>query len=195
MGCCRRRRAVPLAVLVATLPGCVTGHLLDAARRRERPLAITAAGLDGDRLLVRYTAEITNDAGRSVGTTESAAAIPLSALRVPAPPAADAVSRAWVAPTEVARGQPVIVARGATSTTDTCAGASLEVVPGDGRDVALVWRDGGATPPWAPVPTAALTRLRIAPWVWPLLPATVAADIVVAPGLLFLAPTVMVLGE
>jgi len=177
------------------LPGCVTGHLLDAARRRERPIAITAAGLDGDRLLVRYTAEITNDTGRRVGTTESAAAIPLSALRVPAPPAADAVSRAWIAPTEVARGQPVIVARGAASTTDTCAAASLEVLPGDGRDVALVWRDEGTISPWAPVSTAALTRLRIAPWVWPLLPASVAADVVSGPLLLFLAPTVMVLGE
>ena len=195
MGCCRRRRAVPLAVLVAMLPGCVTGHLLDAARRRERPIAITAAGLDGDRLLVRYAAEITNDTGRRVGTTESAAAIPLSALRVPAPPAADAVSHAWIAPTEVARGQPVIVARGVASTTDTCAAASLEVVPGDGRDVALVWRDEGTISPWAPVSTAALTRLRIAPWVWPLLPASVAADVVSGPLLLFLAPTVMVLGE
>src|SRR5262245_46827364 len=81
MGCCRRRRAVALAVLVATLPGCVTGHLFDAARRRERPLAITAARLDGDRLLVRYTAQITDDAGEKLGTTEAAAAIPLAALR------------------------------------------------------------------------------------------------------------------
>jgi hypothetical protein len=186
---------VALALLAIGLPGCVTGHLLDAARRREHPVAITAAGLEGDRLLVRYTAEVTDDTGDGVGTTEAAAALPLSQLRTPASPAADALAPDWIAPARVARGEPVVVARGTASRGDACAGRTLEVIEKDGRDVALVWRDGGATPPWAPVPIAALTRQRTAPWVWPLMPPAVAVDGVVGPILLFFVPAVMVVSE
>jgi hypothetical protein len=134
---------VALALLAIGLPGCVTGHLLDAARRREHPIAITAAGLEGDRLLVRYTAEVTDDTGDGVGTTEAAAALPLSQLRTAASPAADALAPDWIAPARVARGEPIVVARGTASGGDACAGPTLEVIERDGRDMALVWRDAG----------------------------------------------------
>ena len=195
MGRCRRRRAAGVALLAAALPGCVMGHLVDAGRRRETPVTVTAAGLDGDRVVVRYVAEVTDDGGARLGTTEGAAAIPLARLRAAQTPAADTLDPDWVAPARVARAQPVGVARGVPSGTDTCAGPLLEVVQADGRDTALVWRDGGAVPPWAPVPTAALTRPRIAPWVWPLRPAAIAVDAVVGPILLFFAPAILVVGE
>ncbi len=185
-----------VALLVVVLPGCLSGHLLDAARRRERPVAIAAAGLEGDRLLVRYMAEVTGDDGAALGRTEAAAALPLAALRAPVSPAADTVARAWVAPARVARSQPVPIARaGAPDGSAGCTGPTLVVVSEDGRDTALVWRDGPAAASWAPVPTAALTRLRTAPWAWPLLPAAVAADAVAVPVLMFFAPALMVVGE
>jgi hypothetical protein len=182
-------------VLVAVLPGCMTGHLLDAARRRERPVVVTGAGLDGDRLLVRYTAEVSDDAGRVLGTTESAAAVPLVALRAPVSPDADAVAVTPIAPARVAQAQLVRLARGTNGGADVCAGPSLDVTEADGRDVGLIWRDASGEAAGAPLPTAALTQVRIAPWVWPLVPATLAVDAVGTPLLLFFAPAVMVIGE
>jgi hypothetical protein len=186
---------VTFVALAAALPGCMTGHLLDAARRRERPVVVTGAGLDGDRLLVRYTVEVSDDAGHVLDATEGAAAVPLVALRATAAPGADAVAVARIAPARVARGQPVSLVRAATGGSGACAGPSLEVVETDGRDVALLWHDGGGAAAGAPLPTAALTQLRIAPWVWPLVPATLAVDAVATPVLLFFAPAVLLIGE
>ncbi len=97
-------------------------------------------------------------------------------------------------PDRVARARPILVTRGAPSPADG-AGPVLEVVRADGRDTALVWHDGGAVPPWAPVPAAAFTRLRVAPWVWPLMPAALVVDAAIGPILLFFAPAIMVVGE
>jgi hypothetical protein len=193
MGCCRDRRLGALAMLAVALPGCVTGHLLDAARRRERPLTITGATLDGDRVVVQYTAEITDDAGTRVGMTPAAAAIPLRVLRAPVSPRADELVPG--SGTVNAVGTPVHVVRGAPADGPLCAGPLLEVVSEDGRDSALVWHDGPTGPPGAPVPTAGLTRMRTAPWAWALAPAGLAVDAVLVPVLVFFAPAVMVLGE
>jgi hypothetical protein len=191
-----RRRPVALALLATVLPGCVSGHLLDAARRRERPVAVTAAAVDGDRLVVRYTAEVQNDAGDRLGTVDGAAAIPLATLRVAESPAADAVSPSWLSASRSSVGVPVTIERaGHGGAGATCAGPVLEVVTKDGRDAALVWRDLPGAPPYAPVPLAALTRSRTAPWAWPLMPPMLAVDAVLTPVLVILAPSVMVLGE
>jgi hypothetical protein len=189
-----RRRAGGVAVLLA-LQGCVMGHVVDAGRRRETPIAVTAAGLEGDRLLVRWVAEITDDGGARRGTIEGAAAIPVARLRSAESPAADTLDPSWIAPARVARGRPVTIVRGAPSGYDAMATPILEVVQSDGRDSALVWRDAASAPPWAPVPTTGLTRLRIEPWVWPLLPPALVADAVVGPILLFFAPAIVVVGE
>src|SRR5215468_7788456 len=195
MASCRRRRPAALALL-AVLPGCVSGHLLDAARRRERPIAVTAAAVDGDQLVVRYTAEVQNDAGDRLGTTNGAAAIPLATLRAATSPPADAVSPSWLSPSRSGSGVPVTIERaGRDGGGPTCGGPVLEVVAKDGRDTALVWRDAPGAPPHAPVPVAALTRSRTAPWAWPLMPPMLAVDAVLTPVLIVLAPSVMVLGE
>jgi hypothetical protein len=197
MASCRRRRPAALAVLAAVLPGCVSGHLLDAARRRERPIAVTAAAVDGDRLVIRYTAEVQNDAGDRLGSADGAAAIPLATLRATQSPAADAVSPSWLSLSgAVGGGVPVTIERaGHGGAGATCAGPVLEVIAKDGRDTALVWRDPPGAPPYAPVPLAALTRSRTAPWAWPLMPPMLAVDAVLTPVLVILAPSVMVLGE
>jgi len=195
MACCRERRWLALGLALATgSSGCLSGHLLDAARRRERPVAIRAASVDGDRLLVRYTTEVTDDTGARLGAAEGAAALPLTALRTTVAPAADAVQPVWISPAQVTRGQSIGLRDGATDERAGCAAPpELEVVRRDGRDVAIAWRDDGIT--WAPVPTAGLTRIRTAPWAWPLVPVTLAADAVAVPVLLFFAPAVLVVGE
>jgi hypothetical protein len=196
MACCRRPRPAALALLAAVLPGCVTGHLLDAARRRERPVAVTAAAIDGDRLVVRYTAEVQADDGERLGTADGVAAIPLATLRAAESPPADAVSPSWPSSWRSGGGVPVAIERaGRGGGEATCAGPTLEVLEADGHDTALVWHDGAGAPPNAPVPLAALTRMRTAPWAWPLMPPMLAVDAVLTPVLVFLAPAVMVMGE
>src|SRR5262249_57211861 len=92
-------------------PGGARGPPRAAARRRERPIAVTAAAVDGDRLVVRYTAEVQNDAGDRIGTADGAAAIPLATLRAAQSPAADAVSPSWLSPSRSGIGTPVTLER------------------------------------------------------------------------------------
>src|SRR5262249_32690019 len=91
MACCPDPRPAAVVLLAVALSGCVTGHLLDAARRRERPVDVTRASLAGDRLVVEYAAEVTDDEGTRIATTPGAAGLPLSVLRAPVSPPADAV--------------------------------------------------------------------------------------------------------
>jgi hypothetical protein len=182
-----------LVVLAAGLPGCVTGHLIDAGRRHERPTAITAAALDGDRVLVRFTAAVTGDIGTPHGTADGAAGIALATLRTRTSPAADTVPSTRATAREVMGAPAVPVLRDAGAAA-ACGGPALEVVHADGRDAALVWHDPGVAP-WAPIPTAGLGRRRIEPWVWPLVPATLAADAVVTPVLIILSPAVLLAGD
>lgn len=179
-------------LLAALLPGCVSGHLLDAARRRERPVRITSAAIDGDRLVVRYSAEVRSDDGDPLGTTDDAAAIPLATMRTAESPRADRVSPSWWVPTG---GVPVTIERAGSDGAATCAGPKLRVLEKDGRDTALVWEEAPPAPPNAPIPLAALTRIRTAPWAWPLMPPMLAVDAVLTPVLVFFAPAVMMIGE
>src|SRR5262249_56016733 len=122
--------------------GCVGGHPRAAARGGERPIAATAAAVEGDRLVIRYPAEVQNDAGDRLGTADGAAAIPLATLRATQSPAADAVSPSWLSPSGSISGVPVTIERtGHGGNEATCAGPVLEVIAKDGRDTALVWRD------------------------------------------------------
>ena len=187
MGCSCRRPAA-LVLLGTLLPGCVSGHLLDAARRRERPVRVTSAALDGDRLVVRYRAEVRDDEGEPLGTTDDAAAIPLATLRTAESPAADRVSPSWCVPPG---GIPITIERAGSDGT----GPKLRVLEKDGRDTALVWEEAPPASPNAPVPLTALTRIRTAPWVWPLMAPMLAVDAVLTPVLVFFAPAVMVIGE
>ena len=69
--CCRsvRRAAAALAIAV-TVSGCVTGHVLQAARRREYAREIHAVTHEGNDTVVAYTADVVNDDGVPCGTVE-----------------------------------------------------------------------------------------------------------------------------
>lgn len=66
---CHRRRVLAVVVLAVALPGCVTGHLLAAGRRREYVREMEPVTKDG---VLRYTAEVTDDAGHPCGTVARA---------------------------------------------------------------------------------------------------------------------------
>lgn len=122
----RRRRAAGVVLLALALPGCVTGHLFEAARRREYAREIDAPIHDGAGTLVRYTAEVTADDGSSRGTVV--------------------------------------------------------------RTIRL--------PPGAPPPTPReLTRTRTEPWVYPLVPLTLACDVVAVPTLVLMSPAILLFGD
>jgi hypothetical protein len=65
---CPDRRLVAVVTLALWLSGCVSGHLLAAARRREYAREIRSVTPTDTSTLVAYTAEVVDDDGASVGT-------------------------------------------------------------------------------------------------------------------------------
>jgi len=192
-----RSLVAALAVLAVGAQGCLSGHLLDAARRRERVIAYREAFTDGSRLLVRYTAEVTNDAGEPVERHDRWATIALDDLRAPEPPAVEAFPVGRGAPEAPRRrGQPVPlwVAEDGTPATALSAPA-LQIRSIDGRHVSFVFRDASSVDGCRPFYSAALTRVSTNRWFYPLLPLTLAVDAVADPVLLLFAPAVIVVGE
>lgn len=176
------------ALLVATLAatsGCVTGHLLDAARRWETPADVEAASLDGDRLALRYRVTVNDDLGDAIGERRRSIAVSIASLRSDVTPAIEELPDDGSLP-----GRPIPVARGIDA-TDTPA---LAVTPsGEGRPMRLDLRDdrtAGAT-----LYTNALERSSTAAWAYPLLPFAAAVDAVGVPVLIFFLPAVMVMGD
>ena len=69
--CCRSvRRAVAALAIAVTASGCVTGHVLQAGRRREYAREIRAVTHEGGDTIVAYTADVVNDDGVPCGTVE-----------------------------------------------------------------------------------------------------------------------------
>jgi hypothetical protein len=190
-GSTRRRTWAILAFLMLPNEGCVTGHLFDAALRREQPLSYHDALVDGDRLTLGYTALVTNDAGRVVGRKERRAAIALAALRRHDLPVE-------VFPVEhLADDAPLTGRRLAIGAKDGEGGPpgylETDVSP-DGREMRFVLHDsvGG---PYAPFYSSALTQTSTAPWVYPLLPLGVAVDLATFPILLVFFPVMLLIGS
>jgi hypothetical protein len=66
--CCRRTVAALVLALAAS--GCVTGHVLQAGRRREYAREIHSVTHDGGDTVVAYTADVVDDDGVPCGTVE-----------------------------------------------------------------------------------------------------------------------------
>jgi len=169
--------------------GCVSGHLLDAARRRELPIRYEEAFVDGDRLLLRYTTLVTDDIGQPIEHRERRAAIALARLRQAPPIDAFPVER-------LADDAPLPGGRVAIRVdSDDSPGPSLRVW-GDarGRQVQFTFddaRDGR----YPAVYSSALAHARTPLWVYPLLPLAVAVDVATNPILLLFAPAVILPGD
>ena len=113
-------------MLALVLPGCLTGHLVAAARRREYAREIQTVSHDERGTVVRYTAEVTDDDGASRGMVERTARV------------------------EADAAEPTL------------------------RE---------------------LTRTRTEAWVYPLIPLTLAVDVVLVPTLVLMSPAVLVFGD
>ena len=135
------------------------------------------ASVDGDRLVVRYAAQITDDDGVPIGQRTRRAALPLASL--------DAASHA----AEDARVRPLADAGALPGTS-----VGLETAPpaADGAPVSLLVHDPRVP---APIPGNVFTRTSIAGWVYPLMPLAVCVDATSLPILLFFAPGAMVIGD
>lgn len=178
-----RLRALALAVLAS---GCVSGHLLDAARRREVPAALVAVGLDADDLVVTVRTDTLTDLDRPVGRGLTRARVALADL-AREPPIEELPVRFEPADTPPP-GRPLLVlASDAITAPYPIVRLSVD------ESVALSLRTSDADYP--PLHLEALTRHRTAPWAWALMPAAVVADAVIVPPLLLLAPSIMVVGD
>jgi len=191
--CSTRRRApaAALALLALAAPGCVTGHLLDAARRRERPVAVHEAALDGDRLVLGYTASVCDDRGRPLGQAARRASVPLAQLGDASRPT-DAFAVEHLAPDGPLPGRALVLVRSGDAPP---APPFVEVSALDeiaSPSVTLHGRDGRVAPAF---PTEALTQLTTRPWVYPLVPLSAAFDAATLPPLLLLGTPLFVLGD
>jgi hypothetical protein len=165
-----------LLALACGSSGCVTGHLFDAGRRWERAVAVERATVEGARVSLAYTAEVTDDLGERHGQRTRRAVVSLEDVRAGLP-----VERVRVEPLPddgTLTGTPVSV--------------SLVRV-GDGApliELGDVAGDAGL-----PLYASVLTRHTTAAWVYPLVPAALAVDAVAVPVLLFFAPGAIVIGD
>jgi hypothetical protein len=174
MAGCTRAGAVLLAAL---LSGCVTGHVWQAGRRWEQPTAFEQASIDGDRLVVRYAAQVTDDDGVPIAARTRRAALPLGSLRA----AGQAAEDVRVHPLDDAGAMP-----GTSVALETAPPAAA------GAPVSLVVHDPRVP---ASIPGNVFTRTSTAGWVYPLMPLAVCVDATSLPILLFFAPGPMVIGD
>ena len=86
--------------------------------------------------------------------------------------------------------------RAVTATADgTVVDYTADVTDDDGALLATVERRARLAGHPAAIPVRRLTRTWTAPWVFPLVPVTLALDVVVVPVLTFLAPVVLRTGD
>jgi hypothetical protein len=192
VGFTRRGRAwAALLVLALGSEGCVTGHLFEAALRREQPFSYDNAAIEGDRLTLEYTALVTNDAGKVLARRERRAAISLAALRRPDLPVEAFPVEHLPDDAPLAGRRLAIEARDKEG--DLRSYLEVETAP-DGRQVHFLLHDpeGG---PYAPFYSNALTRTSTAPWVYPLLPLGAAVDLATFPILVAFFPIVLLAGD
>jgi hypothetical protein len=161
-------------------------------------LAYRDAYLDGDRLLVEYTALVTDDVGAPRGRTVVWAAVRLDDLRA-TPPPVDSLPVAWLSPdaAHLRRGRRVALwtppEGGGDGEPPSLPALHVETV--GGRAVSFTLHDEARPGGSAVFYSGALTRERTTPWVYPLVPFAAAVDLVVDPVLLFFAPAVIVIGD
>jgi hypothetical protein len=151
------------------------GHVVDRARRWERPIAYESAAVAGGRLTVAYVAQEVNQFWRPLRKQRRVAALPLAQF-ANAALSADAVELQRLPDDAAPAGAPVRV--------------SMEAGPGEPRLLAA-----GPEPDALYLDPAVLTRAWVEPWVWPLLPVLAVWDAATVPVLAFFAPAVVIPGD
>jgi hypothetical protein len=149
------------------------GHLVDRARRWERPIAYETATVVDGHLQVAYLAQETNQFWRPLRTHRRVATVPLAQF------ADDALSVEDVRVERLPDDAPL-------------AGTPvrLRIEPEEPRLFAADGEGGVLF-----LHRAVLTREWLEPWVWPLLPFVAVYDAVTVPVLLIFAPAVIIPGD
>lgn len=170
-------RAAALGALAAAVSGCVTGHLVEAGRRWERPATFEAASVDGKRLVVRYVAQVSDGAGTALGVRPRRAEVLLDAVSGGVPAAEDV---------------PVVFVPDEGPLPGASARLATRDVSGGGPPLLVVGDDAR---PLAELPANAFTTSRVAPWVYPLVPFGLVVDATSVPVLLFFSPAPILIGD
>jgi hypothetical protein len=189
-----RRGVLVVAIAALATSGCMTGHLLDAGRRREEVVTYREAFVAGDRLVVGYRARVSDDDGDPLGERERWAAVALAVLRGPSMPPVEACPVEWLDRPPADGRVAALVPPDPAAPAPAGAGVRLEVERRDGRDTSVVLHDETGTA-YARFYSGALTRIHTAAWAYPLLPLAVVADVVTNPPLLLISPAVIAVGE
>jgi hypothetical protein len=201
MACCTDRPRLGLlpALLAAGLlaQGCVTGALFEAGRRTESVLSYREAYSDGDRLWLVYETETSNRQGERVARGSRTAVIALDDLDPARGHPLDAFPLDYepgVASSE-AELRPVQVRSSAESPEPQATGPLLLVEEADGRATSFSLEALPGQPANTHFDSGSLLQRKSAPWVYPLLPLTVACDAVVVPATSAFAIPFFVIGD
>ena len=187
--------ASALLLLSFVVAGCWSGHLFEMGRVRESVVAYHGAFSDGERLLLDYSVELADWRGRPLRHERRAAAVPVAALSAAPELPVDAFPvermRLSGARSSDDRRLPLVAA----DTPDAAPGAPyVAVLGGDGRHAGFllcaahdlcrgVFR------------SEALYRDHTAWWVYPILPFSVALDLVLLPAQVIGVAPFFLLGE
>lgn len=174
-------RAAALLVL-AGVPGCVTGHLVDAGLRYEKLARYESVCVAGDRLIVRYTARLETARGEVVSERDRAASVSLSEVGSVPPPPVDTVAVEWLEEHGECEEIP-LVSDGATALGVRVVEAHR--VDRSGEPFALVVSGDRSEP--VTLYSGTFTRSRTALWIVPVLPFAAAADVIVTVPLALMA--------
>ena len=184
--------ALGLAVMSA---GCVTGHVLESARRHEEVVEFKSACQDENYLYLRYRTRKETEFGKVVSRHDREAAIRLETLRNSAGQPVDEImvtrkvldSGVWERCREVALTR--------VAADPTSAGGEkneLALVPSE-PDRWLVELDPQAPP--VVLPKGAFTHRSTAPWAWFVVPPALVSDAIVSPVLVVIGVPVFSFGD
>ena len=169
-----------LAFGASTL-GCVSGHVVEAARRHEQVVEFQKACRDDSHLCLRYSARQSTEFGDEVRRQDREATIALEELQNSAGRPVDEI---------------VVEPQVAAGAWQRCRPVSIARLPGGdspGSEAWVVKLEPEKRP--IPLPKGAFARHSTAAWAWVVMPAALAADAVVSPPLVILAFPVFAFGD
>ena len=173
-------RALAALLLACTaLPGCWTGHLLESARRWESTLRYERAFRAGDRLYLEYDVAVRDRRGEELRRGRRRAVLALSDLAERPEHPIDELPVEFDARPAPGDAEPVPLLRergGAPA-----AALVLRVVDGAERETGLTLEAPGDPATAGRLHSGSLTRDRMAPWAWPLVPVALVLDAGVLP--------------
>jgi hypothetical protein len=195
-------RAALLALLMLGLPGCWTGHLIEAGRVQESVVMYRSASLGGETLRVDYTAERFDARRNRKGAAERSVLVTLEDLNAEPEYAVDAFPFQRIAPDErSADAMPLTVIDAGTRTplaSSRPAGRRSPIVEVDsagGRHTGfrLCSEEDASCP--THFRSGVLTDYQLSWWVYPLAPFALCVDAALFPLQALTLPPLLLLSD